>query len=257
MSSQRCLGCVNPTDPVAVFQNQQRIWNTVRIDFSQYLMNKASLTAYEPSEKNRVNWNQQSDRVRPHIQLTVVPSHGNSTKHSITRNRPGAGSPGGIGCDIKFNSYARYLNRIKGRAPLRRESKPLLNGQVKGGKYYKTNIIPSCKCPILSSNDVLRVTRKEVAYPRLYSRDNIYKEGMLLKWDGICYAEIITILNNNVLLVKYIDNFGVPTDKVDIVYLKDLPNLAIVDQTCFETAPDYTGINEYFDYTFDSNIIIG
>jgi len=33
--------------------------------------------------------------------------------------RPGAGSPGGIGVDIKHNCYERYLNRIKAKQPLR------------------------------------------------------------------------------------------------------------------------------------------
>ena len=251
-SNPGCVGCVSPVNPVAIFQNQQRIWNTVRVDFSQYLMNKASLTAYEPSPKNRVNWNQQSDRVHPHIQFVVVPSHGNSTKRSITRDRPGACSPGGVGCDIKFNSYDRYLNRLKGRGPLRRESRPLPNGKIYGNKYYKTNIIPSCKCPILSDGgpDIIK-PQKSFDVPIHPIAGSIYRAGLLVKWDGICYAEIINVLND-VLLVRYLDKYGKPNDRVDIVYIKDLTNLKIVDQSCFETAPDYSGINEYFNYAFNS-----
>jgi len=239
-----CGGCLSRSDPVVIFQNQQKIWNTVRIDFSQYLMNKASLTAYEPSLKN-VNWNQQSDRVHPHIQAVVVPSRGNSTRRSLTRDRPGACSPGGIGCDIKFNSYDRYLNRIKGRAPLRRESKPAPAGVMTGGKYYKTNIIPSCKCPIIGP-DVLRQTFRQpiVDFTPIGS---IYKAGLILKWDGICFAEIINVLQD-VLIVRYLNKYGTPNDRVDVVYLKNLTNVAIVDESCFETMPDYTGFNEYFNH---------
>jgi len=66
-----------------------------------------------------VNWNQMSDRAQPHLQTAVVASgggyHASSTRHSITRLRPGALGPGGLGVDIKHNSYNRYLNRLKGR----------------------------------------------------------------------------------------------------------------------------------------------
>jgi hypothetical protein len=240
-----CGGCLSRSDPVVIFQNQQKIWNTVRIDSSQYLMNKASLTAYEPSAPERVNWNQQSDRVHPHIQAVVVPSRGNSTKRSLTRDRPGACSPGGVGCDIKFNSYDRYLNRIKGRAPLRRESQPAPAGVMTGGKYYKTNIIPSCKCPLVGP-DILRVPVRSATGIDLTPLGSIYKEGVILKWDGICFAEVISVLQD-VLIVRYLNESGIPNDKIDVVYLKDLPRISIVDKSCFKTTPDYTGIHKYFD----------
>lgn len=34
---------------------------------------------------------------------------------SLTRDRPGSQAPGGSGVDIKHNSYARYLARLKGK----------------------------------------------------------------------------------------------------------------------------------------------
>jgi hypothetical protein len=65
-----------------------------------------------------------SDRARPAVQRAHTASgatyHASSTRSVITRLRPGALSPGGLGVDIKHNSYDRYLNRIKGRGPLRR-----------------------------------------------------------------------------------------------------------------------------------------
>ena len=84
-------------------------------------MNLASLSVYqEPSNDpkySKVNWNQMSDRALPAnfniSKITVVPSHGNSTRSSITRDRPGSMRPGGKGVDIKHGSYARYLGKLK------------------------------------------------------------------------------------------------------------------------------------------------
>jgi hypothetical protein len=81
-------------------------------------MAKASANVTTPSNLpltsfSNVNWNQSSDRNQPSVQSAVVPSRANSTKYSITRERPGACSPGGKGVDVKHNSYDRYLNRRK------------------------------------------------------------------------------------------------------------------------------------------------
>lgn len=43
-----------------------------------------------------------------------VPTRGNSTKSTITANRPGAMTPGGEGVDVKHGSYHRYLAKKKG-----------------------------------------------------------------------------------------------------------------------------------------------
>ena len=47
-------------------------------------------------------------------QYVNVPSHGNSTKTSLTRHRPGSMTPGGQGVDVKHGSYNRYLLKKKG-----------------------------------------------------------------------------------------------------------------------------------------------
>ena len=62
-----------------------------------------------------VNWNQSSDRATPSQGRRHVPTRGNSTRTTITANRPGAAAPGGEGVDVKHNSYARYLARKKGK----------------------------------------------------------------------------------------------------------------------------------------------
>lgn len=129
----QCKGCSNAycqtCDPSGSYLDitQKRIWNTVRVPASEYVMNLASLSVYQAPSTNpkysNVNWNQMSDRALPAnlniSKITVVPSHGNSTRSSITRDRPGSMRPGGKGVDIKHGSYARYLARLKGKGPLR------------------------------------------------------------------------------------------------------------------------------------------
>lgn len=118
---------------------QKRIWNTVRVPGSEYTMNLGALSVYsKPSVAlyNGVNWNQMSDRPIPSnynvSHINTVPSRGNSTKTSLTRNRPGSQAPGGKGVDIKHGNYARYLARLKGRGPLRTQVDTNLTNQVTG-----------------------------------------------------------------------------------------------------------------------------
>lgn len=130
---------------------QKRIWNNVGVSESEYIMNRISLEIYEKPSKtyNNVNWNQSSDRALPAnsdvSHMRIVPSHGNSTKTSITRARPGACAPGEYGVDIKHGSYARYLARLKGKGPLRTQQvsapTPLM-----GNKTKSYGIVNSKKC---------------------------------------------------------------------------------------------------------------
>ena len=90
--------------------------NLVRVPSSLHTMNLGTLSSYnKPVGPLFVYWNQMSDRPIASNQKTYVPSFGSSTKSSITRERPGAQSPGGVGCDIKHNSYNRYLNKLRGK----------------------------------------------------------------------------------------------------------------------------------------------
>jgi len=163
-------------DLASQYQRQKIIQNTVRVYSSLYTMNLAGLSGYqkplnEPQLVEQAGtyyivpaktyWNQMSDRARPSNQVTKVASgstyHSSSTRHTITRNRPGAMSPGGIGVDIKHNSYNRYLNKIKGKAPLRRgviNSSNILS-PIYGGKIVKTSIINKCACTEVSEQDKL------------------------------------------------------------------------------------------------------
>lgn len=175
----RCRNCdtgMTSNTPAVRYQLLKQIWNTVRVPSSIYTMNIAGLNAYEhPNEVYKpvevagsiylvspgVNWNQMSDRREPHIQKVVTASGstygGNSLKRSLVRCRPGAGSPGGSGVDIKHNSYDRYLNRIKGKAPLKRGPVPPYFASpfipfnpaapIYGSKEFKPSIVSNCVCP--------------------------------------------------------------------------------------------------------------
>ena len=120
-----------------------------------------------------VCWNQMSDRPVPSVQRVTVPTGSNnsmnSRRHSVTSSKPGSQTPGGKGCDIKHNSYDRYLNRLKGKGPLRRGVVPPTFGApipfnpafpIYGGKTMKTSIIDGCDCPI----DGNQVTQDERIY---------------------------------------------------------------------------------------------
>ena len=157
--SGRCDQNLNGNTPFDQYQRQKIIQNTVRVPSSIYTMNLGALSVYQrPNPEYGVNWNQMSDRKERHIQQANASGTnpgGNSTKSTITRLRPGALSPGGAGVDIKHNSYARYLARIKGKAPLRQQAVPPYFGlpipfnpayPVYGGKVFKTGIVAGCNC---------------------------------------------------------------------------------------------------------------
>jgi hypothetical protein len=159
--TRHCKGCsfYNTDNIYNRLQTQKRIQNVVRIPSSLYQDNLSALNVYEkPIYINQTNHNQSSDRIQYHIQRVVVPSHCNTLRSTKTSCKPGAGSPGGVGVDVKHNSYARYLNRIKGKGPYRRG--PIPREQmlrfvpfnpafpVYGDKFVKLNIIDRCNCLI-------------------------------------------------------------------------------------------------------------
>ena len=111
-----CVSCVNVANS-ANKQNmtQKRIWGQVRAGSGMYTMNLSALTAGAAilASGSTTNWNQRSDRVLAATQPPLRSTHGNSLRSTLTSDRPGAGSPGGSGVDVKHDSYARYLNRKK------------------------------------------------------------------------------------------------------------------------------------------------
>ena len=102
----------------------KRIQNQVRVASSNYITNLSAFTIRggfknSPSLSDfNVNQSQMSDRNKLHIQTRYVPRRANSTRSSITANRPGSMGPAGknaLGVDIKHNSYDRYLGRLKAK----------------------------------------------------------------------------------------------------------------------------------------------
>lgn len=169
-SCHNCNKNLASNNPASQYQKQKLIQKTIRVSSSLYTMNLAGLSTYKrPLSVGQlveqagtpyyvppnINWNQMSDRPIPSIQRVKTASPGaSSTKSTIVRHRPGAMSPGGNGVDIKHNSYDRYLNRLKGKAPLRRGPVPPTFGlpyipfsqvyPVYGGKQFKTSIVTGC-----------------------------------------------------------------------------------------------------------------
>ena len=153
---QYCDKTMNINKNQILAQKNKLITNTVRVSSSEYAMNKASATSSKnvfmhqleskpvpngavPNGTAKIlQWNQSSDRAFPARYKSPyknnIPSHGNSTKKSLTRHRPGSGAGGHqLGVDIKHNSYHRYLLKKKGLKPLRGKPATTING---GFPYY-------------------------------------------------------------------------------------------------------------------------
>ena len=139
-------------------QIQKQIQNVVQVQSSEYTMNKAAINTYDPTFYNNkgeiIAPHQQSDRGVPHgMPYQNYSPHSSSTFRSLTRLRPNVSSAPTIakGVDIKHNNYDRYLNRIKGRGPLKASSNSsamLANTRpsaLYGAKNTKFSIV-QCRC---------------------------------------------------------------------------------------------------------------
>ena len=135
--NETCNGCLDEI-------TQKRIWNQVRAPASLYTMNLGIMNIINNgSTQNSVNWNQSSDRFIPSVGTYYVPSHGSSTKKTLTRHRPGASGPAGTGVDIKHNSYARYLARKKGQNV---KTNAISVTPIIGNKTKMYGMISGCNC---------------------------------------------------------------------------------------------------------------
>jgi len=141
----QCVSCGNNlTRDTNGEARQRRIQNTVRIPNSQYLDNLTSLTV-RGSEKNTplstfsyVNQSQASDR-------NIL---SNQNKIANPKLRPGKLGPGGVGVDVKHNSFDRILARKKAQnirtdSTLSTATVPLYGNKVK--TYGIINTEP-CRC---------------------------------------------------------------------------------------------------------------
>jgi len=232
----RCRSCnhnLSSQTPASQYQRLKIIQNTVRVPASLYSMNLASLNVYQsPSPLNYdVNWKQMSDRKEPHYEVPIASSYGTSTRGTRTRLRPGACTPGGLGVDIKHNSYNRYLNRIKGKAPLKRGVIPPNFGApipfdpafpIFGGKTTKTAIIDKCHCGIPINETIL------------YKNSFIGKDGydiqysfgigqivLTQKLNNLYYKATIISINNGIFTVKFDDGTTLQKSAKDLYIYYD------------------------------------
>jgi len=275
----RCSGCdtnLTSNTPANQYQRQKIIQNTVRVPSSLYTMNLGSLSSYQKPENKlyKVNWNQMSDRAIPSVQrsnATGVTYHSSSTKNTITRLQPGAMSPGGVGCDIKHNSYDRYLNRLKGKSVLRRGTIPYYFGlknytfnrafPIYGGKTTKLNIINGCNCPLTPSNDnndiqksiyldnniLLTDPYKNSIYKYKYTyklHDNVY----FIYDNSLINGIIVENINNN--STEYLVEFIYKNEKTEMVLNyydifsdNEIKNNSVTDCKCLESCADDNNIS--------------
>lgn len=212
------------TDHAFQYQTQKQIQNTVGVYSSLYSDSLAALNVYQPPQFGiGVNWNQMSDRSVPHHQTNSANSqgstyHGSSTRHTQTRPRPGATTPGGYGVDIKFNSYNRYLLRLKGAKPLRRGIVPPTFGRpilfnpafpIYGNKTVKTAIVNCSHCTCTKLN-CPRITAFENAI--LFNKQTVDATGIsagtiyVFKQNQQVYIispNVDNITNNSLLYSKF------------------------------------------------------
>ncbi len=227
--TQTSVGGFSPADQ---YQKQKIIQNTVRVYGSLYTANLGPLTAYtQPlSDPNKgyygVCWNQMSDRPVPSVQPTSIPTgfrtSMNKRNTSVTSSKPGCQTPGGAGCDIKHNSYDRYLNRLKGKGPMRRGvvtqnfGKPITFNPafpVYGGKTIKTNIVDSgCDCPIgpqsINNNQNINIYNNPLwqPYPDVNYSFNVGDYVYAIENNNNFYSKaLVTNVSDNVYTIQFDD----------------------------------------------------
>lgn len=275
----RLRRCTTTSSPAVQYATQKQIQNTVRVQTSLYTGTKASLASYNNGQPGL--WNNMSDRTHKHVQKAVVASGGqyttSSTKHSLTRLRPGAMSPGGAGCDIKHGSYDRRLNRLKGRSILRAAAVPSNYGEtpvaptVRGNKTLATGIVAGCNCPstgadeptpTLFPNDVYDVSYQYAVNQHVYAKrrddNNLYAEAYIIALPSPGYATVLFVSDGAVQadtpLVELLPWFACDcSTEPDYSTLADLLATICVNNN-LSLVEIQTTINNYFgiDYTSSS-----
>jgi hypothetical protein len=264
--------------PASQYQNLKLIQNTARVYSSLYSSNLGPLNAYkQPTNATYgVCWNQMSDRPVPSIQRATIPTGSNTSMNrrhtSVTSSRPGCQTPGGKGVDIKHNSYDRYLNRLKGKGPLRRGVIPPNFGRpipfnpafpIYGGKTTKTNLVSGCDCPpdLTNENQDIQIYNNPLWQPDptgvyqfkvgdyVYAKqtgNNFYTRAVVTNVDNGTYTiqfdngTIQQVNNVYELLVYFPCNCGITID--DVYYENGvIINSSILNNLlCKLTASDLT-----------------
>lgn len=122
---------------------QKRIQNVVRVSTSLYLDNLSALTvrgniSNKPEyTHNNVNQSQASDRNVYHLQSEIV------NRKINYHARPGRLGPGGLGVDVKHNSFNRILLRKKAQ---HLTTDNTTNNPSYGNRKKKYGIVNNCVC---------------------------------------------------------------------------------------------------------------
>jgi hypothetical protein len=263
MSSFVINNNLNGNTPADQYQKLKLIQNSVRVYSSLYTSNLGPLNAYKKPTKatQGVCWNQMSDRPVPSVQKAVIPTGSNTSMNrrhtSVTSSKPGGQSPGGIGCDIKHNSYDRYLNRLKGKGPLRRGVVPPTFGipipfnpafPIYGGKTIKTNIVSGCNCPLDETND--KKTNNNI---QLYNNplwqpqpSSVRKFSVgeyvyaLQKGNAFYTRAIINSITNTILYTIQFDNGVIQTTNENELLIYYPCNCSNISNNLIEFAPILT-----------------
>jgi hypothetical protein len=267
---------LNGNDPATQYQRQKIIQNTVRVKSSLYTMNLGALNVYQRPKTMysladnsgsayivppSVNWNQMSDRKEPHVQRVISGSGStygaSSTKRTITRLRPGALSPGGRGVDIKHNSYDRYLNRLKGKGPIRRGPVPPAFGSpyvpfnrafpVYGGKTIKTSIVNGCDCPItdttVNANNDKKLYENSDIQNQILNVTYTFYVGNFVWARKYSYYEKATIIDisNGLYTVEFADGTTSVFSKCEMLIYYDCGDCS---NSSSEKEIDYSAVND-------------
>ncbi len=140
----QCVSCCNncTTDRVKA-ATQQRIQNTVRVPTGQYLDNLTSLIVRGYADENKpgdqtnfVNQSQASDRADLSVQKQVY----------NPRLRPGKLGAGGVGVDVKHNSFDRILARKKAQNIRTDSTSATASVPIYGNKVKTYGIINRANC---------------------------------------------------------------------------------------------------------------
>ena len=121
-----CETCKSYCFPDHLIQTEKQIQNQVGVSESQMIDVKSAFAIGSQLMQFPRNYNRYINNY-PHRNLSDrtnasnsainfynnVPTRGSSTRSSITSNKPGSMVPGGKGVDVKHDSYARYLGKLK------------------------------------------------------------------------------------------------------------------------------------------------
>jgi hypothetical protein len=167
------------------YQTLQIIQNSVRVPASTYTTDLAAL-----SVSKQPVWNALSDR--------PVPANPGYTRK--TTSRPGGQAPGGKGCDVKHGSYERYLNRLKGKGPLRRNVQASVDARVTG----RTTVVAGCKCDA-TSDQLIYTDRKTTDIDGIQYEFAVGDQVYAKQTGSNYYSRAIVVSNdgNNMYTIRY------------------------------------------------------